>query len=165
MKWGEKPTFICSVNAVVHIKTNPMTYTVTDLTTLGACDAFLSEKNQDITRMQVAISNLDLLLGNASGGQSLLEEIQEAELKVTNQEAHVAQMAEGRDRRRQERILRDYQDDLSRLLDREESTGPAARIERELRLANLQDNLANLQEAVAEVTAHRASLEASGIAA
>ena len=159
------PTFICSVNAVVHIKTNFMSYSVTDLTTLGACDAYLSEKNQEITRVENSIANTQFTLENGNNSQGLAQEMAVLENNIAQIETLIAGMPEGRDRRRQERILRDMLDDLSRLEDREETIGLAARIDRELRLNNLQDTLVNLQEVVAEVTAHRASLVASGIAA
>ncbi|MFN8698543.1 MAG: hypothetical protein ACK5XQ_04380, partial [Flavobacteriales bacterium] len=97
--------------------------------------------------------------------QGLAQEMAQVQNNIAQLETLVAGMSEGRDRRRQERTLRDMLDDLSRLEDREETMGVAARIDRELRLNNLQDTLVNLQEVVAEVTAHRASLVASGIAA
>ncbi len=138
-----------------------MAYSLTLLTTRAQCDAVLAYANAKLSLLTYQTTQAGRRTENLSTSASgMASELTGLNAYITAMTPVIATLPAGKDRDKQTNDLRVKTDRRDALLARQNQQGPEALVEAELDATLVDAQLPLVQDLIAQVTAHRATLPA-----
>ncbi|GAA4350414.1 hypothetical protein GCM10023185_08080 [Hymenobacter saemangeumensis] len=136
-----------------------MAYSLSLLTTYAQCDAVLAAANKKLGTLSFRDTTTDRSVGNTTEtATSISNELSSLNTYLTAMAPALASLPAGRERDELGDELRIKTDRRDALLSRQRRVGPEKLVERELEQALLTPQLPLVQDLIAQITAHRATL-------